>query len=49
MIYNMAKTLGRREQQIKGDYTFAEIAERNLFDGYDNYVKKELIRIQGNG
>jgi hypothetical protein len=40
----MAKKLGQSEEQIKEQYTFAEIVERNLFDIYENYVERELMK-----
>jgi hypothetical protein len=40
----MAKKLGQSEEQIKEQYTFAEIVERNLFDIYENYVERELTK-----
>lgn len=39
----MAKKLGQTEQQIKEQYTVQEIAERNLFEIYENYVDRELM------
>lgn len=42
-IYQMAKKLGQSEKQIKEQYTFDEIVERNLFDIYDNYIDRELM------
>lgn len=40
----MAKKLGQSEQQIKEQYTFSEIVERNLMDIYENYVERELMK-----
>jgi hypothetical protein len=42
-IYGMAKKLGITETQVKEEYTFAEIVERNAMDLHDNYVDRELM------
>jgi hypothetical protein len=42
-IFSMAKKLGKSEKQIKEQYTFDELLERNLFDLYDNYIDRELM------
>jgi hypothetical protein len=34
--------MGQSEQYIKDNYTLAEIAERNLFTTYDNYIDRKL-------
>jgi hypothetical protein len=39
----MAKKLGITEKQVKEEYTFAEIAERNAMDIHDNYIERELL------
>lgn len=39
----MAKTLGISEQEVKEQYTHAELAERNLFEAHDGYVQRELM------
>ena len=46
MIYSLAKKLGQTEQMIKESYTLTEIAERNLFDAYDNYVEREITKMK---
>jgi hypothetical protein len=46
MIYKMAKQLGQSENEIKDQYTYSEIAERNLMDVYDNYVERELMKVK---
>jgi hypothetical protein len=40
----MAKKLGQTEETIKNNYTLAEIAERNLFDRYADYIERELLK-----
>lgn len=40
----MAKELGQSEEQIKDQYTFAEIMERNMFEVYDNYIDREMMK-----
>jgi hypothetical protein len=42
----MAKNLGQSEEQIKEQYTFTEIAERNLFDLYEDYIDRELMKVK---
>jgi hypothetical protein len=42
----MAKKLGQSEEQIKEQYTFAEIIERNLMDIYDSYIERELMKVK---
>jgi hypothetical protein len=46
MIYKMAKQLGQSEEQIKEQYTFSEIAERNLFDVYADYIDREVNKVK---
>jgi hypothetical protein len=46
MIYSLAKKLGQTEETIKKQYTLAEIAERNLFDIYANYVDRETFKMK---
>lgn len=43
-IYSMAKTLGVSEQQIKDEYSLDEIIERNLFEVYQDYIDRELMK-----
>jgi len=45
-IFSMAKKLGQSEQQIREQYTFEELAERSLFDVYDNYVEREAGKMK---
>jgi hypothetical protein len=40
----MAKELGQSEQAIKDQYTFDEIMERNLFEVYDSYIEREMMK-----
>ena len=42
-IYNLAKKLGQSEEQIKEQYTYTEIIERNLMEIYDNYIDRTLM------
>ena len=43
-IYQLAKKIGKSEEQIKKLYSYPEIIERNLFDVYDHYVDNELMK-----
>jgi hypothetical protein len=46
MIYAMAKKLGISESEIERQYTLTEIAERNLFDVYDDFVEREMLKVK---
>ena len=39
----MAKKLGQTEQTIKEQYTIQDVAERSLFEVYENYIDRELM------
>jgi hypothetical protein len=43
MIFQMAKKLGKSEQQIKELYTLDELLERSMFEQHDNYIDQELM------
>ena len=45
-IYKMAKLLGQSEEQIKKQYTFTEIVERNLMNTYNSYIERELMKMK---
>jgi hypothetical protein len=46
MIYDLAKKLGQTEEEIKNQYTYTEILERKMFDVYDNYIDRELMKVK---